>query len=102
MFADSDLPLLHRFEQRALHLGRCTIDFVGKNQIGKNWSELGGKFAGARVINERADQIRRQKVGGELQPLKTRLNACRHCFNGQRFGQPRNALEQDVTIGEQA
>jgi hypothetical protein len=34
--------------------------------------------------------------------LKTGLNARGHRLYRQRFGQPRDALEQDMTIGEQA
>ena len=33
--AQRDLPLLHRFQQRTLHFGRRTIDFVSKHDIGK-------------------------------------------------------------------
>ena len=102
MLADGDLPLLHRFEQRALHLGRRTIDFVGQDQVREKWSELGRELASARVINEGADQIRRQKIGRELQSLKPGSNACGHCFHCQRFSQTGNALEQDVTVSEQA
>ena len=36
LFADRDLLFLHRFEQRALHLGRRAIDFVGEHQVGEN------------------------------------------------------------------
>ena len=39
-FADRDLPLLHRFEQRALHLGGRAVDFVGENQVGEERAEL--------------------------------------------------------------
>ena len=35
-FANRDLPFLHRFEQRALNLGRGAIDFVRQNQVGKD------------------------------------------------------------------
>ena len=31
--ADRDLPLLHRFEQRGLRLGRRAVDFVGQNHV---------------------------------------------------------------------
>src|SRR5438093_84383 len=59
------------------------------------------KSASARIINERPDQICGQQVGRELQPLKTGLNTGGHCFDRERFGQTRNALKQEMTIGEQ-
>ena len=55
LVADCDLPFLHRFQQRALNFGRRAIDFVGQNQIRKDWSKLGGEFAGTRIIDERSD-----------------------------------------------
>src|SRR6266550_4620812 len=55
LFADGDLPFLHRFQQRALNFGGRAIDFVGQNQIRKDWSKLGGEFAGTRIIDERSD-----------------------------------------------
>ena len=88
--------------KRALHLGRRAIDFVRENQIGKERTELGREFAGARIVNERADQIRRQQIGRELQTLKTGLDAGGQRFDGERFGQAGNAFEQDMAIGQQA
>ncbi len=102
LVADRDLAFLHRLEQRALHFGRRTVDFVGQDQVRKNRTELGRELAAAGIVNQRADQIGGQKVGRELQTLKAGLNAGRHCLDGQRFGEAGNAFEQDVTVGEQA
>ena len=38
--AERHLAFLHRFEQRALHLGRRAIDFIGQNEIGENRAVL--------------------------------------------------------------
>ena len=100
--ADRDLPLLHRFQERALHFRRCAIDFIRQDQVRKKRAELGGEFPGARIVNESADQIRRQKIGRELQTLKTGLDAGRHGFDGESFRQTGNAFEQDVAVREQA
>ena len=102
LFADGDLPLLHRFEQRALHFGRRAIDFVGQDQIRKDRAKLGREFAGARIVDERADEIGGQKIGGKLQSLEAGLNAGGQRFDGERFGQAGNAFEQEMTIGEQS
>ena len=53
--ADGHLPLLHRFQQRALNFGRRAVDFVGQDQVGKDRAKLRREFAGARIIDERAD-----------------------------------------------
>ena len=33
--ADRDLPLLHRFQQRGLRLGRRAVDFVGQDHVAR-------------------------------------------------------------------
>ena len=102
LVADRDLAFLHRFEQRALHLGRRAIDFVGQDQVRKNRAELGRELAAARIVNQRADQVRRQQVGRELQPLKAGLDAGGQRLDGERLGEAGHAFEQDVAVGEQA
>ena len=96
------MPLLHRLQQRALHLRWRAINFVSEDKIRKKRAKLGREFASARIVNERADQVCGQKVGGKLQPLKAGLNAGGHRFHAQRFGQTRDAFKQDVTVREQA
>ena len=36
LVADRDLPFLHGFEQRALHLGGRAVDFVGEDEVGED------------------------------------------------------------------
>ena len=74
LVADRHLPFLHRLEQCALHFGRRAIDFVGQDQVGKDRPELGREFAAARIVDQRADQVGRQKIGRELDALETGLN----------------------------
>ena len=57
---DRNLVLLHRLKQCALRLGRRSIDFVGEDQLGKNWAGLKFEFACALLKNRNADDI-----GGE-------------------------------------
>src|SRR6266581_1867094 len=59
-------------------------------------------FARARIVNERPDQIGRQKIRRELQSLEAGLDRRGHRFDGKRFGQTRHAFEQNVTVGKKA
>src|SRR5213595_3044096 len=59
-------------------------------------------FAGAWIVNQRPDQIGRQKIRRELQSLEARLDRCGHRLDGKRFGQTRHAFEQNVTVGKKA
>ena len=102
IFANRDLFFLHRFEQRALHLGRRAVDFVGENEIREDRAFARGEAAGLRIVNLRADDVGGQHVRRELQARKFHADARGHGFDGQRFRQPRHAFEQNVAVGEQA
>ena len=99
--ADGHLPLLHRLQQGALHLGRGAVDLVGKDDVGEDRSALGGELAAARMVHQRTDQIRRQQVGGELDAPEARADRLRQGGDGQRLGQARHALDQQVGVGDQ-
>ena len=64
--SDRGLTFLHAFEQRRLHFRGRTIDLVGKNDIGKNWSGHGREVAAALIEDARPDDIARQKIGRKL------------------------------------
>ena len=64
--AQGHLALLHGFQQGALHLGRCAVDFVCQNQVGKHRALLGRELALLRVINHGAQQVGGQQVRREL------------------------------------
>ena len=100
LIADGHLAFLHRLQQGALDLGGRAVDFVGKNQVRENRAEFRGELALAGVVDQRADQIRRKKIGRELEPLEPRLDRARKRPHRQRLGKSRNAFEQHVAIGQ--
>ena len=100
--AERDLPFLHGFEQRALDFGRRAVDFVGENEVGENRPARGVVFAILRIVNQRADDVRRQQIGRELDAMKLRLHRRRERADGKRLGESGHAFEQDVAVGEQA
>ena len=65
-----DLPLLHRFEQRALRLRGGAIDFVGEQDVGEDRALLDAEDGGLRVVDARAEDVGRHHVRGELNPLE--------------------------------
>ena len=99
--ADRDLPLLHRFEQRALHLGRCAVDLVGEHEVGEDRPLLRRELAALLVVDDGADDVGGQQVGRELNALKLRGDGLANRVDGERLGEPRHALEQDVAAGQQ-
>jgi len=50
-------------------------------------------FAGPLVVDLRSDQVGRQQVRGELDPLGLGLDGPPHGRHRQTFGQPGNALQ---------
>ena len=77
LLADGDLLLLHRFEQRALHLGRRAVDFVGQDQVGEDRPLARRERAGLRIVDLRADEVRGQQVRRELDPRELDVQAVR-------------------------
>jgi hypothetical protein len=85
-----------------LHFRGGAVDFVRKDEVREKRAVLGGEFAGARIVDERSDEIGREEIGGELDTLETRMEAGGEGFDGERLCQAGHAFEQDVSIGQQA
>ena len=102
IIAQGHLAFLHRFQQGTLDLGRGAVDFVRQDEVAENGAVLGVETALARVVNHGANDVRRQHVGRELQAVELQLGGRGERLERESLGQPRNAFEQDVPIGDQA
>jgi hypothetical protein len=100
--ADRDLALLHRLEQRALHLGRSAVDLVGQDEVREDRAELRGELTLQVVVDDGADEIRRQEVRRELHTRELRADGVAERAHRQRLRESGHALEQDVAATEQA
>ena len=100
--ADGHLTLLHRFEKRALDFGRGAVDLVRENEVGKNRPKFSGELAVPGIVDQSANKVGGEKIGGELNPLKTRPDAGGHGADGKRFRQPGNAFKQHMAVAEEA
>ncbi len=85
-----------------MHLRRCAVDFIRKHDVGEHRALLDGKLAGSRVVNLRADHVRRQQVRRELNAVKLQLQRPRDGADRERLRQPRHAFKQNVAVGEEA
>ncbi|MCY1234834.1 hypothetical protein D9M72_474270 [compost metagenome] len=101
---DGDLALLHRFEQGRLHLRRRTVHLVRQNEVGEDRTFLKAKLAFAAVgkIDLRPGDVGGQEVGGELDARQLRVEVLRHALDGPGLGEPRQALDEQVAVAEQA
>ena len=94
--------LLHRFEQRALHLGGGAVDFVRQHEVGEDRALARVESAVLRAVDQRADDVGGQQIGGELNALEVGIGRGGERADAQGLGEPRHAFEQHVAVGEQA
>ena len=99
--ADGDLALLHRLEQRALHLGGRTVDLVGQDEVGEHRPERDLELALLLVEDPRADDVGGHQVGGELDALELAADRLGERLHRHRLGEPGHALDEEVAAGQQ-
>ena len=98
--ADRDLLLLHRLEQRRLHLGRRAVDFVGENDVREDRSALHRELTGRLVVDLRAQHVGGQQIRRELDAMERRVDGLGERSHRERLRQSGHALEQHVTARE--
>src|SRR5277367_519096 len=96
------LMLFHGLEQRALSLGRGTIDFVGQHQLCKYGPALKSELAGLTLEDRYAEHVGGQEVAGELYPLKRQPQRLGNGVGERGLADPRNVFDQQVHARQQA
>ena len=94
--ADRDLPLLHRLEQRALHLRGSTVDLVGQDEVREHGAERDLELAELLVEDPCSDDVRGDEVGGELDALELPADGLRERLHRHRLREPGNALDEEM------
>ena len=91
-----DLALLHRLEQRRLGLRRGAVDLVGQQQIGEHRSRPEHEV---RVLAGYSDPVRSEGSRSGVNCTRRKSSPSVHGDGAgeQRLGDPRGALQQDVT-----
>lgn len=64
------LPFFHGFEQGALAFWGGPVDLVRQNQLGEDGPWMESELAAVLIEHRGAENIARQKVRGELDPLE--------------------------------
>ena len=98
LLADGHLLFLHGFQERALHLCRGAIHLVRQNDIRENRTLLDREIPRPRIVNQRPDEVCRQQVWRELNPLKPHPERPRERRHRHRLRQTGDALEQHVPV----
>ena len=99
--ADRHAALLHRLEQRRLHLRACAVDLVGKQEVREDRAFVDAEFARLLLEDLAADDVARQEVDRELDACEPEVDRLRHALHEQRLRDARHAFEQEVAAGEE-
>ena len=100
--AEGDLTLLHHLEQCRLDLGGGAIDLVCKQEVAEDRAELGVEACLVRAVDPGADEIGRDEVGSELDPVERPAEDVGGRLHRQRLRETRHAFDQQVPPGQQA
>jgi hypothetical protein len=95
------LPLLHALQQRGLGLRRGPVDLVADHQVGEHGPGPELEVVRLLVVDADAGHVRRQQVGGELDPADRAVHRARQRLGQLGLADSGNVLDEQVTLGEQ-
>ena len=87
---------LHSFEQGGLGFGWGSVDFVGEQDLGKDWSFDETQLACPRLgllDNIRPGDIRGHQIGRELDAMKVECHGLSERSHHQRLGESRYTFQ---------
>src|SRR5437016_12548343 len=99
---DSDLRFVHGFEKSGLRARSGAIDFVGQDDVGKNWAGAKFKFARLGIVDADAENITGKQVRGELDALKAAMKGFCESLSESRFADAGNVFDEQVTARKQS
>ena len=95
---DGHLALLHCLEECRLGLGRRTVDLVGEEDVSEDRAGPELELVVLLVVDVRPGDVRRQKVGSELDALESATQTVREGHRHQRLREAGEVLEEDVPV----
>ncbi len=98
---DRHLPFFHRFQQRALALGRGAVDLVGEHQLSENRARMKGELPTVPIKYRGPQDVTWQQVRGELNALITQTKNFRQRMTEGSLAHPRQVLDQQMPAADQ-
>ena len=103
---DGHLPLLHRFQQRALRLGCGAVYLVGKDHLredraGMEFEHAAGLIAACTLIYRHAEDVGRQQVAGELDALELQAQRAREHQRQRGLADSGHVFDEQVAVRQQ-
>ena len=102
LVVDGNLGFAHRFEEAALSLRRGAVDFVGQDNVGKQWARHELKRLFLAVEHGNADDIGGQEVAGELNTFEGAIQGTREAMGQCGLPDAGYVLDQEVPACQQA
>ena len=102
LFSDGHLSFLHRFEEGRLYLGRRTVDFIRKYEIGEDWAFVHFELFVLLRVYECSQTSAGRRSGVNWILLNLALTACANCVYSQCFSKSRDAFEENMAVSEEA
>ena len=99
---DRHLPLLHRFEQRALRLRRRAVDLVGEHDRMENRPGMEAERLRPLVEDRHAEHVGGQQVARELDARVIETERGGQRLRQRRLPDAGNVLDQQMAAREQA
>src|SRR4029077_6713496 len=100
----SHLTFLHGLEQRCLRIRRRPVDLVSQDKIAENWPRLKMELPARPLtgVNLRPGDVAWQHIRCKLDTAEIRLEVGGQCLYGTRLCKARQALQQQVTVGQES
>ena len=102
MAVERDLVFFHGFQQRALRLGRSTVDFIRQHQLRKDGAALKAEAARLAIVDGNAQYVRGQQIAGELNALEGQPQSLGDCMRQGGLADAGNVLDQQVSFRQEA
>ena len=99
--ADRDLSLLHRLEQRALHLRGRAVDLVREHEVRDHRPDRDLELSELLVEDPRPDDVGGNQIRRELDALELAADRLGERLHGQGLGEPGDALDEEVAAREE-
>ena len=96
------LVFFHGLQQRALRLGRGTVDLVGQHQLAKIGPGWKWNCPSVAVEDRDAEDVGRQQVAGELDALEVQPERCGQGMRQRGLADAGHVLDQQVAARQQA
>jgi hypothetical protein len=97
-----DLALLHGFEQRALRLGGCAVDFIGEHELREDRSLVKLEAAAVAMEHGNAEHIGGEQIARELNALIGQTQRFGEGMRQSGLADSRQVLDEQMAAREQA